>query len=164
MKWIVPGVILLLLLLAFFVYQRNSVKTEYVNGLPAYNALPGREYIFEQDCYVFKLKDHDTSWPLVGSHQTVAALPAVVAAKAVGTETPEVRLLDIVRTGDRFKIVSVRRDRGRTATAVTFEILFLDEEKRKYPRLDAYWILDHSPEARGEAPSILRSYAVSAQE
>jgi hypothetical protein len=39
-------------------------------------------------------------------------------------------------------------------------LLFLDEAERKYPRIDAYFIMDHSPEARGEAPSLLRAYAV----
>ena len=35
---------------AFSVWQRNAVKTSYVNGLAQYNKLPGREFIFERDC------------------------------------------------------------------------------------------------------------------
>ena len=35
-----------------------------------------------------------------------------------------------------------------------------DEFKRRYPRLDAFWILDHTPEQRNEAPLVLADYAV----
>ena len=79
----------------------------------------------------------------------------------VGTKPPGVRLLDTVRTGSRFKIVSVRRDESRTGTAVTFEILLLDEAERAYPRLDAFFLLDHSPESSGGAPRVLEDYAVA---
>ena len=42
----------------------HAVKTTYVNGLPLYSgALPGREYILERDCYVFKFKNHSSDWP-----------------------------------------------------------------------------------------------------
>ena len=36
----------------------------------------------------------------------------------------------------------------------------MDEDQRKDPRIDAYFIMDHTPEARGEAPSLLPAYAV----
>ena len=41
-----------------------------------------------------------------------------------------------------------------------FELLFTDEAARKYPRVDATWIMDHAPEQTGKAPSILADYAV----
>lgn len=164
MKWILVAVAALLL--AGFVYwQATSVKTAYVNGLPQYNRLPGREFIFERDCYIFKFKRHNTDWPLVGANapasaMSVSELPAEVSPKYVGADLPAVRILGLAHTGDRFRIVSVRRDTSRRGTTITFEILFTNEAVRPYPRLDAYWILDHAPEQRDEAPTILPDYAV----
>jgi hypothetical protein len=114
----------------------------------------------EKDCYVFKLKGEDTSWPLIGAHDTVAGLPEEVSAAHVGQDFPDVRILDVLRVGDHFKIVSVRRDQSRSKTAVTFEVLLADESSRKFPRLDAFYIMDHEPEKEGKAPGILESYAV----
>lgn len=163
-KWI-PLTVGALLLSGFIYWQLNETKTAYVNGLPLYNRLPGREFVFERGCYVFKFKHHDTDWPLIGANapgslQSVAALPAEVSPKYVGAELPAVRILDVVHVGDRFRIVSVRRDTDRRATKITFEIMFANESTRAYPRVDAYWIMDHRPEQRGEAPSILPDYAV----
>ena len=164
MKWIIAAAAAVLL--AGFVYwQLNSTKTTYVNGLPQYNQLPGREFIFQRDCYIFKFKHHNTDWPLVGANapgsaMSVPELPAEVSPKNLGVALPALHILDLARTGDRFKIISVRRDETRHGAHVTFEILFTDEAERRYPRLDAFWILDHTPEARGEAPSILPDYAV----
>jgi len=163
-KWIVAGAAALLL--AGFVYwQANAVKSTYVNGLPEYTRLPGREYIFERDCYIFKFKARDTTWPLVGANipgapMTVPELPAEVAPKYVGASVPAVRILDIAHTGDRFRIVSVRRDTDRHGSRITFEIVLLNVDGRPYPRMDAYWIMDHTPEQRGLAPSLLPGYAV----
>ncbi len=159
-KWflIAGGVTLIAL---FVIWQRGSVKTSYVNGLPQYTKLPGREFIFERDCYLFKLASHPTDYPLVAAHETVSELPVAVDDKLVGSSQPGVRLLDTVRTGTRFKIVSVRRDEGRTRTDITFEILLLGETERKFPRLDAFFILDHSPEKTGEAPNVREDYAVA---
>ena len=158
-KWIL-GVAVVALLVGIAVWQRNAVKTTYVNGLPPYTSLPGRQYVFERNCYIFKLKGRDTSWPLVGAHQTVPELPDAFDTRNIGADLPGVRILDVARIGDRFRIVSVRQDSGRTGTSTTFEILFLDEASRAYPRLDAYWILDHAPEKTGAAPEILPTYAV----
>jgi hypothetical protein len=159
MKWVIVAVVAALL--AGYVYwQRQSVKTTYVNGLAPYTHLAGREYIVEQDCYIFKLKEHDTSWPLLGSQATVPELPAQVSPANVGADMPGVRILDVVRIGDHFRIASVRRDAGRAGTRITFEIVLADESSRKYPRLDAFWIMDHSPEKDGAAPTILPQYAV----
>lgn len=153
------------LLTGFVYWQVNAIKTSYVNGLTQYNQLPGKEFIFERDCYIFKFKRQDTVWPLVGANVPGAALsvpelPAEVAPQFVGADLPAVRILDLARTGDRFQIISVRRDESRRGTHVTFEILFTNETGHRYPRLDAYWILDHTPEQRGEAPLILSDYAV----
>jgi hypothetical protein len=149
------------LTIAFVLFTRNTIKVAYVNGLAPYTQLPGQEYFFERDCYIFKLKDHPTDWPLVGSQVTVAALPAVVEPKNVRADLPGVRILDIVKVGERFKIASVRRDQQGDRTRITFELLLTDESVHPYPRIDAYWIMDHTPEARGQAPAILTTYAVS---
>ncbi len=159
MKWLIAAV-LAALLAGFIYWQRQGVKTTYVNGLAPYTRLPGREFIVERDCYIFKFKKADTSWPLIGAHETVPELPREVKDADVGTDLPAVRLLGVVRVGDRFRIVSVRRDESRAGTSVTFEILLDDESSRKYPRLDAYWIIDHAPEATGAAPAIIPAYAV----
>jgi hypothetical protein len=164
MKWIIAAVAALLLG-AFVYWQAGAVKTTYVNGLPQYTRLPGREFIFERDCYIFKFKAHDTVWPLVGANVPGAALsvpelPAEVSPRYVGADLPAVRILDLAHTGDRFRIVSVRRDASRRATQITFEIVFLNVDGRRYPRLDAYWILDHSPEQHDAAPAMLPEYAV----
>ena len=158
MKWL-PGILVLGLVVAVFVLQRNTVRVTYVNGLDTYNHLPGTEYIFQRDCYIFKFTERDTSWPLVGARDTVPELPATVERSAIGSELPGVRILETVRIGDRFRIVSVRRDESREGTLLTFEILFLDEERRPYPRLDAYYLMDHGPEQSGAAPFILAAYA-----
>jgi hypothetical protein len=159
MKWLLAAVAVAVLAGGIYL-SRHSVKTTYVNGLPLYNSLPGREFILEKDCYVFKLKAHDTDWALLGARDTVPDLPAEVTTANVGADLPGVRILDVLRTGDHFKLVSVRRDQSRTATRVTFEILLDDESTRKFPRLDAYWIMDHTPEKNGAAPFFLPLYAV----
>lgn len=160
LKWFVGAVILIALGIGFIRMQRDSIKTSYINGLPLYTDLPGQEFIFERDCYIFEFRDHHSDWPLVGSHLTVPQLPMDVDSSRIGADLPGVRILGIARIGDRFKIVSVRRDESRTGTTITFEILFMDESARPYPRLDAFWIMDHGPEKRGQAPTILATYAV----
>lgn len=159
MKWILAA--LLTVLIAGFVYwQRQGVKVSYVNGLSTYNNLPGREYILQRDCYLFKLDDRPSSWPYLGDFGVVASLPAEVHYKHLNIKHPTGRIIDVVRTGSRFKLVSVRRDESRHGTSISFELLFSDEDQRKYPRIDAYFIMDHAPEAEGKAPSLLHSYAV----
>jgi hypothetical protein len=143
----------------FYGWQHNAVKTTYVNGLALYTDLPGTEYIVERDCYIFKLVGRDSDLPLIGDHDVVPELPATVTAGNVGADLPGVRILDLARVGDRFRIISVRKDESRLRTTLTFEILFEDEATRKYPRLDAFWIMDHAPEARSEAPRIIETYA-----
>ncbi len=159
MKWIL-AVLAAMGIAALVFLQMHSVKTTYVNGLAPYTSLPGLEFIVERDCYIFKFKDHDTDWPLLGAVDTVPDLPAEVKTANVGAEFPKVRILDVVRVGERFRIVSVRRDVSRSETRITFEVLLQDESTRKYPRVDAYWILDHSPEKTGGAPKVLAAYAV----
>jgi len=145
---------------AFIYLQMHAVKTSYVNGLPPYTALPGLEYIVEHECYVFKFKDQTSDWPYLGANDTVPDLPAEVKASLVGADLPKVRILDVIHIGDHFRIASVRKDEGRKGTTLTFEVLLADEASRKYPRLDVYWILDHSPEKVGQAPRVMSTYAV----
>jgi hypothetical protein len=159
MKWFLAAVGVAVVA-AFAYLQLNSVKTAYVNGLAPYTALPGREFIVERDCYVFKFKSRDTDWPLLGSREVVADLPAEVSATNVGAEIHAIRILDVIHVGDHFRIASVRRDTGRSGTTITFEVLLSEEATRKYPRLDTYWIMDHSPEKDGGAPVFLPEYAV----
>jgi hypothetical protein len=163
-KWLLAAAAALVLG-ALVYWQLGATKVEYVNGLPQYTALQGREYIFERDCYIFKFKHHDSSWPLVGANVpgtpgSIAELPAEVSRKYIGADLPGVRILDVAQVGTRFHIASVRRDTNRHGVRITFEIVFADESARPYPRIDAYWIMDHRPEQRGEAPTILPEYAV----
>ena len=160
MKWLL-GALIAALLAGYVYWQSHSVKTSYVNGLAPYTNLPGRDFILQRDCYIFKLKRQGSDWPLLGAHATVPQLPEDVAESKVGTETSEVRILGVLRIGDHFRIASVRRDEGRTGTKIAFEVSLADESSRKYPRLDAFWIMDHSAEGSGGAPSILPGYAVA---
>lgn len=160
MKWLI-AVVLAALLAGYVLMQRNAVKTSYVNGLPLYSHIPGRDYILEQDCYIFKYKTRDTDWPLFGNHGVVPELPLQVDEKSVGQDFPDARILGILKVGDRFRIASVRRDQSRTKTVISFEVLLADESTRKYPRLDAYCIMDHAPEKDGAAPTIMTDYAVA---
>jgi hypothetical protein len=163
-KWIWAG-IAVAAIVAMAVWQRGATKTAYVNGLPQYNKLPLQEYIFERDCYIFKFQQKNTTYPLVGANApdlavSVPELPKEVVDSNIGMNDDKVRILDVVRSGARFKIISVRREQSPKETTITFEILFMDEAERKYPRLDAFYIMDHTPEKKGEAPSIIPGYAV----
>jgi hypothetical protein len=158
MKWILAAA--LVAFVGFLYWQSTVEKVTYVNGLPAYNTLPGREYFLEHDCYLFKFKRANSDWPLIASHATVPSLPESVDPKNIGAENPDVRILDVVKAGTRFRIVSVRRTASRSITSVSFEILLGDEVSFKYPRVDAFWILDHSPEKEGKAPRVMPEYAV----
>jgi hypothetical protein len=149
------------LILALVIWERQKPKVSYVNGLPAYNHLPGREYVVQENCYIFRFTDRDTSYPLIGSHATVPALPPEVSAELVGRTFGNVRLLDTIPVGDRFRIVSVRREETRRRTLITFEILLQNDAERRYPRLDAEFILDHTPTHEGRAPEILPRYAAA---
>jgi hypothetical protein len=158
-RWFMGGLLIAIIALVA-ITTRTATKTSYVNGLPLYSQIPGREYIFQRDCYLFKFKDQASDWPLVGAHATVPALPAEVDAKYVGTDVADLRILDTVTTGTRFRIVSVRRDQKGPKTTITYEILFADEASRKFPRVDAQWMLDHTVEDPAQAPGILADYAV----
>src|SRR5271156_3289744 len=111
MKWFLAAVGVAVVA-AFAYLQLNSVKTTYVNGLAPYTALPGREFIVERDCYVFKFKSSDTDWPLLGSREVVPDLPAEVSATNVGAEFNSVLILDFIHFVYLFRIASVRRDTG----------------------------------------------------
>ena len=157
MKWLLP--LAVLLLVGLFVYQqRGTTKSAYVNGLPEYNRLPGSEYIFQRDCYIFKFKEHDSDWPLVGSNLLVPALPATVDPKNIGTDLPGIRILGVVRTGWIVRLVSVRRDESPAGTALTYELLVLNAAENQYTRLDAFHLLDHKGDQAGTPPTFLAEY------
>jgi hypothetical protein len=141
-------------------WHGNSVKSAYVNGLPPYNHLRGLAFILEQDCYIFEFKSGEAMYPLLGSHATVPQLPAEVKQSNVGADFPDVRILGIIRTGDRFRIASVRQDTSRSGTVISFEIVLDNESTRAFYKLDTYWMMDHSPEKVGAAPTYLPAYAV----
>ncbi len=159
MKWILAAAAAAVVVWLLF-WQSSAEKVSYVNGLPAYSALPNQEYFLERDCYLFKFTKRNSDWPLIASSATVPALPAAVDAKNIGAEFPEVRILDVVKAGTRIRIVSVRRTESRGSTSISFEILLGDEVSFKYPRVDAFWILDHSPEKEGKVPRVMTDYAV----
>lgn len=164
MKWIL-GLIAAALVGAFIYFQAHSIKRSYVNGLPEYTALPGQEYIFERACYLFKSDSHPSQYPLVGANvpdapTSVSSLPPEVSDQQTGTRHAETRILGTAHLGDRFRIVSVRRDESRAGVQMSFEILFMDEAERPYPRLDAYFIMNHDGDTKGKAPSILAEFAV----
>lgn len=163
MKWLYALVAAALIAGAVFGYeywQRHSVKSAYVNGLPPYNQLRGLAYILEQDCYIFEFKSGEAMYPLLGSHETVPDLPAEVKQTNVGADFPKVRILGVIKTGDRFRIASVRQDTSRAGTVISFEIVLDNESSRAFFKLDTYWMMDHSPEKVGAAPTYLASYAV----
>jgi hypothetical protein len=160
MKWLLLAAAVVLAAGLFYA-QSHAIKTAYLNGLPLYRDLPNRQFIFERDCYIFKLKAHDTDWPLVATQQTVPELPAEVTEQNIGADLPEVRILGVAHTGERFKIVSVRQQTTGKSARISFEILFMQEETHKYSRLDADDIMDHAPEAQGRAPTILPEFAAS---
>ena len=158
MKWIIA--VAAIIFVGFIYWQSLAEKVSYVNGLPAYSTLPGQEYFLEHDCYLFKFTQRNSDWPLIGSRATVPALPQSVDPKNIGAEFPDVRVLDVVKAGTRFRIVSVRRTVYRGSSSISFEVLLGDEVSFKYPRVDAFWILDHSPEKEGNAPRVMPDYAV----
>jgi hypothetical protein len=143
-------------------WQRNSVKSAYVNGLPPYNQLRGLAFILEKDCYIFEFKSGEAMYPLLGAHATVPALPEEVKDSNVGADFPDVRLLGVLRTGDRFRIASVRQDTSSRGTVISFEIVLDNESSRAFFKLDGYWMMDHSPEKVGAAPVFMSTYAVPA--
>ncbi|HEX3729662.1 MAG TPA: hypothetical protein VHV47_07645 [Opitutaceae bacterium] len=160
LKWILAAVVAVAALTGFIWWQRGQTKTAYVNGLPAYDGIAGRRYIIERNCYFFEFKRNHTDFPLVADHALVPDLPEEVSARYVGADLPGVRILGILHIGEHVKIASVRRDIHRSTTDITFEIVFLTEDEHPYPRLDAFWLLDHSPESQGRPPVFLPAYTV----
>jgi len=165
MKWLYALAVAALvagLAVGWSIWQRNSVKSAYVNGLPPYNQLRGLAYILEKDCYIFEFKSREAMYPLLGAHETVPALPEEVKDSNVGADFPDVRILGVLRVGDRFRIASVRQDTSSTGTVISFEIVLANESSRAFFKLDAFWMLDHSPEKSGAPPVFLSAYAVPA--
>jgi len=147
MKWL-PAIVLVVLLALFVRFQLNTTKISYVNGLPPYDVMPGRDYVLQCDCYVFAWhKSIATAYPLLGvnlpgARTSLPVLPREVREDLVGTAQPLVRLMNAIPKGTRFKILSVRREESRqTGTFISYEIKFLDEIDRPYQRIDIRPIL-----------------------
>jgi hypothetical protein len=163
MKWLyasVAAALVAALVFGWTYWQRHSVKSAYVNGLPPYNQERGLAFILEQDCYIFEFKTGEAMYPLLASHSTVPELPQDVKESNVGASFPAVRILGVLRTGDRFRIASVRQDTSITGTVISYELVLDNESTRAFYKLDGYWMMDHSPEKTGGAPVIMPSYAV----
>jgi hypothetical protein len=164
-KWIIA--VGLAAVLGWFVwFQLNTTKISYINGLPPYDVMPGRDYVLQCDCYVFAWhKSIATAYPLLGvnlpgARTSLAALPREVRADLVGTPQPLVRLMNVIPKGTRFKVLSVRREQSRrTGTFISYEIKFLDEVDRPYQRIDIRPIL-LPPGQPGEVPRIDDAVAV----
>ena len=165
MKWLLSVVLVVVAGLALW-WQMNTTKIAYVNGLEAYADWPNREYILEQDCYLFAWHKHiATAHPLLGVNApsvptSVAALPREVTRENIGKAYPFVRLMDVVPKGTRFRILSVRSEESRrTGLFISYEITFLDDLVHPYQRVDIRPIL--FPVSRpGEAPKIDPAVAV----
>ena len=155
MRWFLVIALALVAVTALVWQQRDNTKVAYVNGLPAYTQLPGREFLLQQDCFILSREGTPAAYPLIANHAQIPALPAEVSDKEIGENHGGYRILATATVGSRFKIISVRREESRSGTTISFEILFHDEAERPYPRLDARLLLDHSPETRGEPPVFL---------
>jgi hypothetical protein len=147
MKWIIP--VVGAALIGWFVwFQANSTKISYVNGVPPYDVMPGREYILQTDCYVFAWVRNPTSgFPLLGTNLAsaptrVTALPTDNSAAYREKQVGDVRILDLIPRGTRLVLTSVRREESRGAgTVITYEAKFLDDVDRPYAKVDLRPIL-----------------------
>lgn len=120
----------------------GGVKRSYINGLEHFNQMPNREYILQRDAYVFKDDRRDSAYPYLATAAEYPGLPVVVSADQVGAKIGSVRILDTVKVGDRFRLVSVRLDETKNFAEITYEILLENDATRAYPRLDALFLLD----------------------
>jgi hypothetical protein len=142
MKWIIP--VAGAAVIGWFVwFQVNATKISYVNGLPPYDVMPGREFILQRDCYVFNWRrDPAKGFPLLGAHAPgtrshVADLPSDSSPTRRGQELPALRILDLIPKGTRLLLTSVRREESRrTGILITYEAKFLDEVDRPYQKVD----------------------------
>lgn len=149
----------------FIWFQVNATKISYVNGLAPYDVVPGREYILQQDCFVFADREHPTSgFPLLGTNHRdartrVTALPEIATPDARGKALASVRILDLIPRGTRFLITSVRREQSRRAgTLITYEAKFADNIERAYQKVDLRPILLRVAH-QGDVPEIDTSIA-----
>lgn len=125
-------------------WQMNTTKIAYVNGLDAYAHMPGREYILQVDCYVFAWRHRSlpTAHPLLGVNSpavtaSTPALPREVTRTNLEKSFPEVRLIDVIPKGTRFRVLSVRTEESRRAGLfISYEIHLLDDLNHAYQRVD----------------------------
>jgi hypothetical protein len=165
LKWIIP-VVGAALIGWFLWFQANSTKISYVNGVPPYDVMPGREYILQADCYVFAwVRNPTAGFPLLGTNLAsaptrVAALPADNSARHAGHTVGAVRILDFIPRGTRLLITSVRHEESRRGgIVVTYEAKLLDDIDRPYPKVDLRPLLLPVAHA-GDVPVIDSTVAV----
>ena len=146
MKWLL-SVTLVVIAVAAIWWQMNTTKIAYVNGLDAYAAMPNKEYVLEKDCYVFALRKHiATAHPLLGLNAPdvaarTADLPVEVTRANIGKVLPNIRIMDVIPKGTHFRILSVRSEISRsTGLFISYEIAYLDEVDRPYPRTDLRFV------------------------
>lgn len=147
-------------------FQINTTKISYVNGLSPYDVVPGREYILQQDCFVFADRVNPTSgFPLLGTNHRsartrVAALPEKAAPDLRNQDLGAVRILEIVPRGTRFLITSVRREQSRRAgTVISYEAKFMDGVERAFQKVDLRPLL-LATGSDGQVPAVDETIAV----
>ncbi len=142
-KW--PWILLTLAALAFawlLFGPTGGVKRSYINGLEHFNQMPNREFILQRDAYIFKDDRRDSAYPYIATAEEYPGLPATVSPAQHNTTHGSLRILDSVKIGTRFRLVSVRRDETKNSAEITYEILLENDAQRAYPRLDALFLLD----------------------
>ena len=120
----------------------GGVKRSYINGLEHFNQMPNREYLLQRDAYIFKDDQRDSAYPYLATAAEYPGLPAIVSADQVGATFGSLRILDTVKIGERFRLVSVRLDETKTSAEITYEILLENDTTRTHPRPDAFFLLD----------------------
>lgn len=144
---------------AVYLGTSDSTKRSYINGLPGFNQMPNREYIMQEAAYVFKDTDRDAPYPYISSPNERPGLPESVDQANVGKRFGSLRLLGTLPIGTRFRIVSVRKDETSDDASITYEILLEDPDAHQYPRLDAYFIVDHGDGSTDTPPPVLSRFA-----
>ncbi len=142
-----------------FFGAHGGSKHSYINGLPGFNEMPNREYITQKTAYVFKDDGRESSYPYIASVNERPELPGSSDNANVGMKIGSLRILDILPIGTRFRIISVRKDESSAETSITYEILLDRADEREYPRLDAYYIVDHGNGSTDTPPPVLGRFA-----
>jgi len=117
----------LFLFVATFLFQGcTSIKD--LSSQSPYAEWMGRQYVLEQDCYVFKVNDNP-SVPFVG--RDLYRLPADVAPQFVDEHSNEDKILGILQKGSKFTIVGIHEVRNIEGVVRDFEATF-DEKTGRF--------------------------------